>query len=93
MDLIYKILGLYGSRAYARKYQLSFLKPIPKLLSIGELRDLDANVTLMVQADMLAYRKPGEPMQLGLPDKYEGHFSFLDSFLTLCLCSESGLPR
>ncbi|KAJ4479204.1 hypothetical protein J3R30DRAFT_3882692 [Lentinula aciculospora] len=32
-----------------------------------ELRSLDANVTLMIQADMLAYRKPGEPMQLGLP--------------------------
>jgi len=34
-----------------------------------ELRQLNANVTLMVQADMLAYRKPGEPMQLGLPDR------------------------
>ncbi|KAF9077072.1 hypothetical protein BDP27DRAFT_1313087 [Rhodocollybia butyracea] len=34
-----------------------------------ELRNMDANVTLMVQADMLAYRKPGEPLQLGLPDK------------------------
>ncbi|KAJ3782666.1 hypothetical protein GGU10DRAFT_335358 [Lentinula aff. detonsa] len=33
----------------------------------NQLRSLDANVTLMVQADMLAYRKPGEPMQLGLP--------------------------
>ncbi|KAJ3972025.1 Zn-dependent exopeptidase [Lentinula raphanica] len=33
----------------------------------NELRSLDANVTLMIQADMLAYRKPGEPMQLGLP--------------------------
>ncbi|KAF8827113.1 hypothetical protein HHX47_DHR5000824 [Lentinula edodes] len=32
-----------------------------------ELRSLDANITLMIQADMLAYRKPGEPMQLGLP--------------------------
>lgn len=33
-----------------------------------ELREADANITLMIQADMLAYRKPGEPMQLGLPD-------------------------
>lgn len=24
----------------------------------------------MIQADMLAYRKPGEPMQLGLPKSY-----------------------
>lgn len=23
----------------------------------------------MVQADMLAYRAPGEPLQLGLPDR------------------------
>ncbi|KIK67733.1 hypothetical protein GYMLUDRAFT_36484 [Collybiopsis luxurians FD-317 M1] len=33
-----------------------------------ELRNSGANVTLMVQADMIAYRKPGEPLQLGLPD-------------------------
>ncbi|KAH8115109.1 Zn-dependent exopeptidase [Phellopilus nigrolimitatus] len=33
-----------------------------------ELRAADANITLMIQADMLAYRKPGEPPQLGLPD-------------------------
>ncbi|GLB34075.1 putative peptidase family M28 [Lyophyllum shimeji] len=33
-----------------------------------ELRDANANLTLMVQADMLAYRDPGEPRQLGLPD-------------------------
>jgi len=33
-----------------------------------ELRDAGANVTLMVQADMTAYRAPGEPLQLGLPE-------------------------
>ncbi|KAL5478700.1 hypothetical protein ACEPAI_1977 [Sanghuangporus weigelae] len=33
-----------------------------------ELRDADANITLMIQADMLAYHKPGESPQLGLPD-------------------------
>ncbi|KAF5393095.1 hypothetical protein D9757_001241 [Collybiopsis confluens] len=33
-----------------------------------ELRESNANITLMIQADMLAYRKPGEPLQLGLPD-------------------------
>ncbi|KAL0945519.1 hypothetical protein HGRIS_001001 [Hohenbuehelia grisea] len=32
-----------------------------------ELRSVDANLTLMIQADMLAYHKPGEPAQLGLP--------------------------
>ncbi|THH07199.1 hypothetical protein EW145_g3545 [Phellinidium pouzarii] len=34
-----------------------------------ELREADANITLMIQADMLAYHKPGEPPQLGLPDR------------------------
>jgi Zn-dependent M28 family amino/carboxypeptidase len=32
-----------------------------------ELRARDANVTLMIQADMLAYHAPNEPPQLGLP--------------------------
>ncbi|CUA77806.1 bacterial leucyl aminopeptidase [Rhizoctonia solani] len=32
-----------------------------------ELRRADANITLMIQADMLAYRDPAEPLQLGLP--------------------------
>ncbi|KZV95259.1 Zn-dependent exopeptidase [Exidia glandulosa HHB12029] len=34
------------------------------------LRAQDANVTLMIQADMLAYHDPSEPMQLGQPDRY-----------------------
>ncbi|KJA29635.1 hypothetical protein HYPSUDRAFT_152557 [Hypholoma sublateritium FD-334 SS-4] len=34
-----------------------------------ELRAADANLTLMIQADMTAYRAPGEPLQLGLPDR------------------------
>ncbi|CAE6404844.1 unnamed protein product [Rhizoctonia solani] len=33
-----------------------------------ELRRADANITLMIQADMLAYRDPSEPLQLGLPE-------------------------
>ncbi|KAJ8522184.1 hypothetical protein ONZ45_g1250 [Pleurotus djamor] len=33
-----------------------------------QLRDEGANVTLMIQADMLAYHAPNEPLQLGLPD-------------------------
>lgn len=33
------------------------------------LKDAGADVYLMVQQDMLAYRKPGEPLQLGFPDK------------------------
>jgi len=33
-----------------------------------ELRAAEANLTLMIQADMLAYHAPGEPAQLGLPD-------------------------
>ncbi|KAJ6515525.1 Zn-dependent exopeptidase [Mycena sanguinolenta] len=34
----------------------------------SKMRDLDANITVMVQSDMLAYHVPGEPPQLGLPD-------------------------
>ncbi|KAJ6538515.1 Zn-dependent exopeptidase [Mycena vulgaris] len=33
----------------------------------SKMRDIDANITVMIQADMLAYRAPGEPPQLGLP--------------------------
>ncbi|KAF9266288.1 Zn-dependent exopeptidase [Marasmius fiardii PR-910] len=33
-----------------------------------ELRTANANIILMVQADMTAYHHPGEPAQLGLPD-------------------------
>lgn len=33
-----------------------------------ELRAAGANVTMMIQADMLAYRAPNEPLQLGLPE-------------------------
>ncbi|KAL1686267.1 hypothetical protein GGG16DRAFT_64574 [Schizophyllum commune] len=33
-----------------------------------ELRDLDANLTMVIQADMIAYHEPGEPLQLGLPE-------------------------
>ncbi|ESK95098.1 hypothetical protein Moror_13830 [Moniliophthora roreri MCA 2997] len=33
-----------------------------------ELRSTNANLTLMIQADMLAYHDPSEPAQLGLPD-------------------------
>lgn len=32
-----------------------------------ELKEADVNITVMVQADMLAYHKPGEEPQLGLP--------------------------
>ncbi|KAF9489096.1 Zn-dependent exopeptidase [Pleurotus eryngii] len=32
------------------------------------LRAAGANVTMMIQADMLAYRAPNEPLQLGLPE-------------------------
>ncbi|KZT05261.1 Zn-dependent exopeptidase [Laetiporus sulphureus 93-53] len=33
-----------------------------------EMRAADADLTLMIQADMLAYHVPGEPLQLGLPE-------------------------
>lgn len=33
-----------------------------------KLRKEGRDVALMIQADMLAYHSPGEPLQLGLPD-------------------------
>ncbi|KAI9511150.1 Zn-dependent exopeptidase [Russula earlei] len=33
-----------------------------------EMRRAERNLTLMVQADMIAYHEPGEPPQLGLPE-------------------------
>ncbi|KAF8499702.1 hypothetical protein F5888DRAFT_1793736 [Russula emetica] len=33
-----------------------------------EMREADRNLTLMIQADMIAYHEPGEPQQLGLPE-------------------------
>ena len=36
----------------------------------SELSQGEANVTLMVHADMTAYRAPEEPLQLGLPLRY-----------------------
>ncbi|KAJ6538480.1 hypothetical protein DFH09DRAFT_1263378 [Mycena vulgaris] len=46
--------GLLGSKAYASKLPV-------------KMRDINANITLMIQADMLAYHVPGEPPQLGQP--------------------------
>jgi len=31
------------------------------------MREKNANITVMIQADMLGYHAPGEPPQLGLP--------------------------
>ena len=33
-----------------------------------QLKEAGANITLMIQADMTAYRAPGESLQLGLPE-------------------------
>lgn len=40
------------------------------VLYLGDLRQEDKNLTLMIQADMLAYHEPSEPRQLALPDRY-----------------------
>ncbi|CAL1697870.1 unnamed protein product [Somion occarium] len=68
------------ARTVARK-GVSFKKNVQLCLFAGEeqglygsrayareLRAQNANLTLMIQADMLAYHVPGEPPQLGLPD-------------------------
>jgi Zn-dependent M28 family amino/carboxypeptidase len=43
-----------------------------------ELSEAGANLTLMVQADMIAYRAPEEPPQLGLPHRYLFGANLLD---------------
>jgi len=68
------------ARTIARK-QISFKKNVQLALFAGEeqglygskyysrdMRSNNASLTLMVQADMLAYHAAGEPPQLGLPD-------------------------
>ena len=72
------LLGI--ARAIARK-GVKFRKNVQICAFAGEEQGLfgsryyaadmqreGANLTLMVQADMLGYHKPGEPAQLGLPD-------------------------
>ena len=61
--------GLLGSRAYASMFASFFCLPGTDGGS-EELRAANASVILMIQADMTAYRAPGEPMQLGLPERY-----------------------
>ncbi|THH29299.1 hypothetical protein EUX98_g4896 [Antrodiella citrinella] len=70
------------SIAYAiARREISFRKNVELCLFAGEeqgllgsrayakeLRSVGADLTLMVQADMLAYHAAGEPAQLGLPD-------------------------
>lgn len=48
--------GLYGSRAYSRKSHLSEETRNRKQLKTDELKAAGANITMMAQADMLAYR-------------------------------------
>ncbi len=61
--------GLFGSRYYAG----ACARPCACFMTVNsepsteELREQDKNLTLMVQADMIAYHEPGEPPQLGLP--------------------------
>ena len=59
--------GLYGSRYYAGAYARAFRLLRDSHPATGDLRKEEKNLTLMVQADMIAYHEPGEPAQLGLP--------------------------
>jgi Zn-dependent M28 family amino/carboxypeptidase len=61
--------GLLGSRAYSRQY-ITFHFVFQTKCVIGELRAADTNLTVMIQADMLAYHAPDEPSQLGLPEQF-----------------------
>jgi Zn-dependent M28 family amino/carboxypeptidase len=61
--------GLLGSKAYASMFA-SFFCLMETEGGLEELRTANASVILMIQADMTAYRAPGEPMQLGLPERY-----------------------
>lgn len=61
--------GLLGSYAYARAF-LNISSYLQLIRLTGELRAHNADIILMIQADMTAYRVPGEPLQLGLPAQY-----------------------
>jgi Zn-dependent M28 family amino/carboxypeptidase len=50
--------GLLGSKAYARKAPAMHF-PSSSSNCLGKLRDINANITVMIQADMLAYRAEG----------------------------------
>lgn len=63
--------GRLGSIAYARAYlslHFTLFRLVALYLRLGKLRDEGEKVALVVQADMLAYRAPDEPLQLGLPE-------------------------
>jgi Zn-dependent M28 family amino/carboxypeptidase len=62
--------GLLGSKAYSRKSTVLciYIRCSSFFAGSGQLRVAGANLTVMVQADMLAYHRSGEPTQLGLPD-------------------------
>jgi Zn-dependent M28 family amino/carboxypeptidase len=51
--------GLLGSKAYARKAPAMHFPSSTSNCHLGKLRDIDANITVMIQADMLAYRAEG----------------------------------
>lgn len=61
--------GEVGSKAYARQY-LSYFLMLQSMINfyLGEQRDANANITMMIQADMLGYHVAGEPFQIGFPD-------------------------
>ena len=62
--------GMVGSRAYARTLFLFLAATSAEMCdqTLGELKKAGANVTMMVQGDMLAYHADGELPQLGLSD-------------------------
>ncbi|KAI9068828.1 Zn-dependent exopeptidase [Trametes sanguinea] len=64
--------GMVGSKVFAGKFAPCSGKASRMTLSlqitVEDLREKGANITLMIQADMLAYRVPGERPQLGLND-------------------------
>jgi Zn-dependent M28 family amino/carboxypeptidase len=64
--------GLLGSHHYARTSVVLrvFRIATHMIFSIEEMREADRDLTLMIQADMIAYHEPGEPQQLGLPKMY-----------------------
>ena len=60
--------GLLGSSDYASMSKTLKFRTIDSCRDSEELRTLNANITLMIQADMLAFHSPSEPLQLGFPD-------------------------
>jgi len=61
--------------------------------SVEQMREERRNLTLMVQADMIAYHEPGEPPQLGLPETYVSSVKWYECLILSTSVNSIGTPE